>query len=72
MQFEINLHINKIELEKYYTGIKTVTAKTTDGRRVQFPVNILQKYISHNGVHGFFVLEYDEQFKFRNIQRVIL
>ncbi len=71
MQFEVNLHINKIEIEKYYTGINIVSAKSTDGRSVQFPVNILQQYITHNGVHGLFVLEYDEKFKFRNIHKII-
>ncbi|MFV2060015.1 MAG: DUF2835 family protein [Gammaproteobacteria bacterium] len=71
MQFEINLHINKTQLEKYYTGIKTVTAKSIDGRRVQFPVNILHNFITHEGVHGVFLLEYDEQFKFKNISKLI-
>ena len=70
MQFEINLHIKKSELVKYYTGINTVAAKSTDGRRVQFPVNILQKYITHDGIHGLFLLEYDEEFKFKNIQKM--
>lgn len=70
MQFEINLHISKSEISKYYTGIKTVTAKSTDGRRVQFPVNILQKYITHDGIHGVFLLEYDDAFKFRTIQKI--
>jgi len=70
MQFRINLHINKSELTKYYTGIKIVSAKSTDGRRVQFPVNILQKYITHDGIHGVFVLEYDEKFKFNSIEKI--
>ncbi len=70
MQFIVNLHINTTEFEKYYTGINIVTAESTDGRKVQFPVNILQEYISHNGIHGLFALEYDEQYKFKKIQKL--
>ena len=70
MNFEINLHISKNELEKYYTGVNTISAKSIDGRRVQFPVNILQQYISHEGIHGVFLLEYNEQFKFTNIEKI--
>lgn len=70
MQFEINLHIDKSELVKYYTGTTIVTAKSIDGRSVQFPVNILQKYITHDGIHGVFVLEYDDNFKFRNLKKL--
>ncbi len=70
MKFEIKLHINKNELEKYYKGVKTVSANCTDGRRVQFPVNILQKYINHNGIRGRFCLEYDENFKFKKITKL--
>ncbi|MFV1982569.1 MAG: DUF2835 family protein [Thiohalomonadales bacterium] len=70
MQFKINLHISKSELTKYYTGIKIVSATSTDGRRVQFPVNILQKYITHEGIHGMFLLKYDEKFKFNSIEKI--
>jgi len=70
MYFKINLQINKSELEKYYTGVNTVIAKSADGHKVQFPVNILQKFITHEGIHGVFILEYDDKFKFKHIQEV--
>jgi hypothetical protein len=70
MQFEIFLNIDELELEKYYRGTRTVSAKSIDGRRVQFPVNILHKYITHDGIRGRFVLEYDQQFKFKNIHKL--
>jgi len=70
MKFEIDLHINKSELEKYYTGVSTVSTKSIDGRRVQFPVNILQKHINHDGIHGLFLLEYDDNFKFKKITKL--
>jgi len=70
MQFEIKLHIDKSELKKYYSGVTTVTARSVDGRKVQFPANILQQFITHDGINGLFVLEYNDDFKFKNIQRV--
>ncbi len=70
MQFDIKLHISKTELKKYYKGVTTVTASCSEGRRVQFPVNILQKYIGHDGIHGRFCLEYDENFKFKKITQL--
>ncbi|VAW96452.1 hypothetical protein MNBD_GAMMA22-1735 [hydrothermal vent metagenome] len=70
MHFTINLHINKSEILKYYSGIKSVKATSTDGRRVQFPVNVLQKFIAHDGIHGMFILNYDDDFKFQDIQKI--
>ncbi len=70
MNFKINLHISKSEMLKYYSGTKIVKARSTDGRRVQFPVNILHQFISHEGVHGEFILKYDDNFKFKDIQRI--
>ena len=49
----------------YYRGTaRAVLATTVDGRRVQFPANALRPFLSHEGVRGEFLLEFDADNKF--------
>lgn len=44
----------------YYQGIaRNVIATAHDGTKVQFPAESLRRYLTHDGVHGEFVLRYD-------------
>lgn len=65
------LEISADEYLRYYNGTaKYVVTKSIDGRKVQFPVNILQSYITHDGISGRFSLKYDENNKFVSIQKI--
>lgn len=65
------LEISADEYLRYYNGTaKYVVTKSIDGRKVRFPVNILQSYITHDGISGRFSLKYDENNKFVSIQKI--
>ncbi len=67
----VALDLSPQQLVHYYEGnINTVVARTTDGRIVRFPVNILRSVVQANGVHGIFELVVDENRKFVSIKRI--
>jgi hypothetical protein len=58
--------------EALYTGsVKDVQVISREGVRVRFPGMILQKYLKHDGVHGTFVIEFDDTNKFRAITKIV-
>ena len=59
------LSISAAQYQHYYAGqVRNIQAQAFDGRQVRFPASALQPYLTHAGVHGEFVLEYDENNKF--------
>ena len=46
-----------------------MSTTSVDGRRVHFPANILQRFVSSNGVHGRFCIRFDEKGKYQAIER---
>ena len=67
----IDLKISAEEYVKQYQfpGAVVVT-QSRDFRRVQFPANILQKFITHGGLAGSFLIQFDNAGKFKGIERV--
>lgn len=58
-------------LLQYYRGAAaSVRARSVDGRTVQFPVNVLQPYVTHEGVRGEFVLCFDDNHRFVSIRKL--
>lgn len=65
------LNIPPHQLVHYYEGtVSTVIARTTDGRTIRFPANILRSVVQANGIHGIFELVFDENRKFVSIKRI--
>ena len=68
----VDLAISADEYLRFYQGsAKLVSAIAIDGRRVQFPANILQKMVSREGIYGRFIIEFDQSGRFQKIQRLI-
>lgn len=68
---QIVLKISEYQLLAYYEGnVDTVAAKTTDGRIIHFPANILRSVVQGHGVYGTFELVFDERNKFVSITRI--
>jgi len=68
---DVELHIDwTIYLARYRTPAAQVFATATDGRRVRFPANILQRFVENDGVHGQFRIRCDEQGRLLGIERV--
>jgi len=47
-----------------------VHARSRDGRSVNFPTGILQRFVSREGVQGTFVINYDDTNKFVSVERL--
>ena len=55
----------------YYEGAaRAVVVKSFDGRSIQFPANILRRFVTRDGIQGVFEVEFDKDNKFVNIRRV--
>ncbi|WP_019529263.1 DUF2835 domain-containing protein [Dasania marina] len=66
----VNLAISADEYLKNYQNPRiNVSTTSVDGRRVHFPANILQPFVSRNGVHGRFCIRFDEKGKYQAIER---
>lgn len=71
-QVEFELSISRDEYLKQYqaAGRAQVVVRAQDGRRVQFPAGILQRFVLDDGVHGRFVVCFDAQGRFQSIERL--
>ncbi|MCE7914256.1 MAG: DUF2835 family protein [Nitrosomonas sp. PRO4] len=70
-RLHVVLKIPAYQVLYYYEGeVDTVAARTTDGRIVHFPANILRSLVQSDGVYGTFELVFDEHNKFVSISRV--
>lgn len=62
-----------IPAERYvalYAGqAKTIYAVSMDGVKVRFPGSALRKFVTHEGVSGSFVLQFDRNYKLTGIER---
>lgn len=67
----INLAISVQDYLAHYQGAaREVVALSSDGRNIRFPCSILQPFVSHGGIHGRFVISFDESNKFQGIRKI--
>lgn len=56
---------------RYYQGqARQVAVITEDGNRLQFPAEHLRPHVMHDGVHGRFELEFDEDNRFVALRKI--
>lgn len=67
----IELHISADEFLRLYQGsASVVVAECEDGTTLQFPAQHLRRFVSHDGIHGRFEIDYDAGRKLRAIHRL--
>ncbi len=67
----VDLRISSDEYLKLYRGqTRVVSTRARDGRRVQFPANILRPWVLHDGIRGCFRIRFSADGKFQDIQRL--
>ncbi len=55
----------------YYQGVaQRVSVVASDGRRIEFPANLIQRHLTHQGVVGLFELEFDDNHKLIELRRI--
>lgn len=65
------LDISAEDYLRYYKGqARHVLVTSKNGLRVQFPAAALQRFVTHDGVRGHFVMRYDESLKMTSISKV--
>ena len=65
----VSLNISADEYLKLYQGAaKSVYTRTSKGRSIRFPANILQPFVSHQGIKGEFIIRFDRDNRFVDIQ----
>lgn len=70
-QIIVDLSISADELLRYYRGhARLVSCRARDGRRVQFPADLLRPFVERNGVQGSFRIRYSAEGKFRQIEKI--
>jgi len=66
-----SLRITADEYLKNYKGVGVnVKVKSHDGRNLLFPANVLQKFVTHDGIQGHFEMHFDHDNKFTDIKRL--
>lgn len=66
---DVELRIGWTEyLTRYRVPAAQVVAETRDGRRVRFPANSLQRFVTREGVHGVFRIHFDGAGKLVSIE----
>ena len=67
----ISISISAQDYLAHYQGtVKEVVARSSDGRNIRFPSTILQPFVSHEGISGTFVIRFDDNNKFQDIQKI--
>ena len=70
-RYEFHLRITAGQYLDYYRGtVRHVVAHCTTGQTVQFPANLLQRFVTPEGIHGRFVLTCDDQHKHSTLERL--
>ncbi len=66
----VDLYISADEYLTVYQGVaRDVFAIARDGRKIRFPANILQSFVTNNGIQGTFIISFDDDNKFQGIRR---
>lgn len=70
-ELRVLLDISAEDFLSYYRGdAQTVIAHTRDGRRVQFPANILRPFLTRSGIQGEFAIRCDANHKLIDVSRI--
>lgn len=67
----VNLVIEAEEYQRMYTGTaRHVSCRSVDGRRVQFPANILRPFVTRTGIQGRFLIRFNDENRFESIEKL--
>lgn len=71
MHLIVDLVITRDEYLRWYQGAaKSVLAVSRDGRKVSFPAQSLQPYVTHNGIKGTFAIYFDDNNKLLGVEKL--
>ena len=66
-----NLSLSSEQFLLVYQGIaKNITTRTDDGQVIKFPAQHIKPFLTHDGIHGYFEMEFSPEHKFIGIKRL--
>ncbi len=67
----VSIRISADDYLRWYQGsARNVLAYSADGKRVQFPASILQKFVQRDGIQGTFRIHFDAAGKFTAVEKI--
>lgn len=70
-EVRVSLSISSEKYLAFYEGrADTVFTRAADGRRVKFPARVLRPFLTHDGIYGDFVIQFNEYHKFVGIKKL--
>ena len=67
----MDISLTSQQLQSFYAGrVNQVSARDRYGVRLQFPLQSLRQFVSHEGVRGTFELQVDRQQRLHKIVRI--
>jgi hypothetical protein len=67
----VSLNLSPMQLQRLYEGTaQSVSARSSDGRMVHFPANILRTHVTHMGVVGKFCIHFTPDNRFSRIEKI--
>lgn len=70
-EVRVSLSISSDKYLAFYQGTAdTVATRAVDGRRVKFPARVLRPFLTHDGIHGEFAIQFNERHKFVGIKKL--
>lgn len=71
MYLIVDITITRDEYLRWYQGAaRSVFAVSRDGRKVQFPAQSLQPYVTHTGVKGSFAIHFDDNNRLVRVEKL--
>jgi len=69
-EYIVPLSITADAYRRLYSGdARNVLAHDQEGRKIQFPASSLRPFVSHEGIHGSFIVRVNEQNKLVSIRK---
>ncbi len=70
-EYQFLLSLSQEEYLRYYSGdVHAVQVKSLEGLTIQFPASALKSWVTHNGIHGQFVIRFDENNKLIELNKL--
>jgi len=70
-KMRFSLAISSQQYQSYYQGsARFVFVESEDGRSLKFPAAELQKFVTHNGIHGRFEIVFNDKHKLLSLSRL--
>ncbi len=69
IRFKLSLSSEQF-LRVYQGTAKNIATRTDDGQLIKFPAQNIKQFLTHDGIYGYFEMEFSPEYKFMGIKRL--